>query len=378
MRPTRLIFSIMPNFNMKFKQTQQIKPALLDVHIGDVQVQFSNLATGVKIIGPAYAKLYSAKGWNSHKLPQTGFAPLMTQEEAKIERERIYEQLAQKRDGNGTAAAWGIEAMDAFLDLEHVLELIHLKQKADIRLKVQLTYNHQNHLATGCRVVVEEKDKNWHYDQSSGMSEFGKMVARLLAQNGIIVDVSHLNRASALEACQAAYPSGRPVIASHANTRVVFSNKNKLPEREQGPCAIRALDDVVISAVLQSGGFIGITPHPYLLFGKNGEEAEKMEIETETAPDGAKPTLRAMASHLEHVRRIAQRYDKNASGSVALASDSELLDAEGRLYLPAGYTPQTYPELFLELGELLRGRNWSENEIAALMGKNAARVFKVE
>ena len=355
---------------MKFKDARQNTNRLFDAHGGDTQVPFVGLAIGARILGSNYSEIYSQKGWDKYRLPPNGFTPIMSAEKASEEREQNYAQIMEKRGGNGKTAIWGIEAMDAFLKLEHMIELIHLRNGAGVKLKVQLTYNHQNHLATGCRVAMKEKNGVWRYDQTTGLSTFGRNMARLLAQNGIIVDVSHLNTQSALDVASETERTGQPIIASHASTRVVFS-ENKLSKGKRHPCFVRALDDTVIRAVLRSGGFIGITPHPYLLFGKSGAE-----VETEYASDGTNPTLEVMAKNLEHVRTIARKCGTDVERAVALASDSEL-DENGKLVQPAGYTPQTYPQLFLELGELLRERNWSQSEIEALMGGNAARVFGI-
>jgi microsomal dipeptidase-like Zn-dependent dipeptidase len=360
---------------MKINHMRQNKTALFDVHGGDTQVRFPKLVKEIRIVGPNYTQLYSQRGWDRHRLPLTGHAPIMTATEANAGRTRIYEQMQKvAHDGGKTTRVWGIEALDAFLDLEHIIELIRWHRETGIGLKVQLTYNHQNHLATGCRVGKEENGV-WTYDQDTGLSGLGRMVARLLAQNGIVVDVSHLNTKSALDVAEAVYSSGRPVIASHAVSRTVFS-ENELPQGEQHPCFVRALDDAVIEAVLLSGGFVGITPHPYLLFGQSAGTV-MAQGGPGSAADGANPTLEAMTRHIKHVRRVAQRCGTSVQESVALASDSEL-DAKGGLVRPAGYSEQNYPRLFLELAGMLEERGWSEGEMAALMHGNAQRVFRLE
>ena len=68
---------------------------------------------------------------------------------------------------------------------------------------MQLTYNNQSLLATGC---YEQKD--------SGVTNFGKEVIKEMNRVGVVIDMSHSAQQSTLDAIEL---SEKPIAITHAN-----------------------------------------------------------------------------------------------------------------------------------------------------------------
>ena len=108
---------------------------------------------------------------------------------------------------------------------------------------MQLTYNNQSLLATGC---YEEGD--------SGVTRFGREVIKEMNRVGMIIDMSHSAEHSTLHTIDL---SERPIAITHAN-----------PARWHE--ALRNKSDDVLRALGQSGGMMGFSMYPFHL--NNGPE----------------------------------------------------------------------------------------------------------
>ena len=69
---------------------------------------------------------------------------------------------------------------------------------------MQLTYNNQSLLATGCYENVD-----------SGVTNFGKEVIKEMNRLGLVIDMSHSAEKSTIEAINL---SQKPIAITHANT----------------------------------------------------------------------------------------------------------------------------------------------------------------
>ncbi len=108
---------------------------------------------------------------------------------------------------------------------------------------MQLTYNNQSLLATGC---YESGD--------SGVTRFGKEVIKEMNRVGMIIDMSHSAELSTLQAIEL---SERPICITHAN-----------PSRWHE--ALRNKSDTVLKALGETGGMLGFSMYPFHL--NNGPE----------------------------------------------------------------------------------------------------------
>lgn len=105
---------------------------------------------------------------------------------------------------------------------------------------MQLTYNNQSLLATGC---YEAEDP--------GLTRMGKQVIREMNRVGLVVDMSHSADRSTIEAAE---HSERPIAITHANPHVWHpARRNKT--------------DDVIRAVVENGGMMGFSIYPHHLAG---------------------------------------------------------------------------------------------------------------
>ena len=105
---------------------------------------------------------------------------------------------------------------------------------------MQLSYNNQSLLATGC---YEKND--------AGITRFGKQVIREMNRVGMVVDMSHSAERSTLEAIEY---SSRPIAITHANP-IFFE------------AALRNKSDPVLTSLAQSGGMFGFSLYPHHLKG---------------------------------------------------------------------------------------------------------------
>ena len=103
---------------------------------------------------------------------------------------------------------------------------------------MQLTYNNQSLLATGC---YEKND--------SGVTNFGKEAISEMNRVGIVVDMSHSAEKSTFDAIKI---SKKPIVITHANPS--FWHK-----------AIRNKSSDLLKTLAKSGGMLGLSLYPHHL-----------------------------------------------------------------------------------------------------------------
>lgn len=121
--------------------------------------------------------------------------------------------------------------------IDDEIGLVEVMRKQGL-LIMQLTYNNQSLLATGC---YEKND--------SGITRFGKQVIEEMNRVGMIIDMSHSAQKSTLEAIDL---SSRPICISHANPTFAHD-------------ALRNKSNEVIKALTARGGLIGFSLYPFHL-----------------------------------------------------------------------------------------------------------------
>ena len=103
---------------------------------------------------------------------------------------------------------------------------------------MQLTYNNQSLLATGCYEKID-----------SGVTNFGKEVIKEMNRVGMVVDMSHSSEKSTLQAIEV---SERPIVISHANPSFWHSAK-------------RNKSNNILSKLAESNGILGFSLYPHHL-----------------------------------------------------------------------------------------------------------------
>ena len=123
--------------------------------------------------------------------------------------------------------------------IEDDIGLVEVLHRLGMRF-MQLTYNNQSLLATGC---YEAED--------GGLSRMGREVVREMNRVGMVVDMSHSGDRSTLEAIE---HSTRPIAITHANPASWHpARRNK--------------SDIVLKALAESGGMLGLSLYPHHLKG---------------------------------------------------------------------------------------------------------------
>ena len=107
---------------------------------------------------------------------------------------------------------------------------------------MQLTYNNQSLLATGC---YEKTD--------SGVTNFGREVIKEMNRLGIVIDMSHSAEKSTYDAIEI---SQKPIAITHANP--IFWHK-----------AVRNKSDELLKALSESGGMLGLSLYAHHLKNKS-------------------------------------------------------------------------------------------------------------
>ena len=144
------------------------------------------------------------------------------------------QDIKKAKSENKTAIFYGLQNCSPIEDNIHYVEVL----KNSGVLFMQLTYNNQSLLATGC---YESRD--------SGITRMGREVIKEMNRVGMIVDMSHSAELSTLEAIEI---SERPIVISHANP--LFWHKG-----------LRNKSDNVLKALNDSGGMIGFSLYPHHL-----------------------------------------------------------------------------------------------------------------
>lgn len=140
-----------------------------------------------------------------------------------------------KADGK-TAIIYGFQNPSP---IEDDIGLVEIWHQLGARF-MQLTYNNQSLLATGCYEATD-----------SGVTRMGREVIAEMNRVGLVVDMSHSAEGSTLEAMEV---SSRPIAITHANPaswHPARRNKSK----------------AILDGLSQTGGMIGFSLYPHHLQG---------------------------------------------------------------------------------------------------------------
>jgi len=148
------------------------------------------------------------------------------------------DDVVKARETGRTAIFFGFQNPSPIEDDIGLVEVLH---RLGARF-MQLTYNNQSLLATGC---YEEDD--------TGLTRMGKEVVEEMNRVGLVVDMSHSAERSTLEAIE---HSSRPIAITHANPSFWHA-------------ALRNKSNEVIEALGKSGGMMGFSLYPHHLKNKS-------------------------------------------------------------------------------------------------------------
>ncbi len=253
------------------------------------------------------------------------------------------DDIRQAKQEGRTAIIFGAQNPSPMEDDIYLLEILH---RLGLRV-MQLTYNNQSLLATGC-----------YESHDTGLTRMGHEVVAEMNRLGLLIDMSHSADRSTLEAIEASY---QPIAITHANP-------------DWWHPALRNKPDEVLRALTDAGGMLGFSLYPHHL------------------KDGSACTLQ---SFCEMIAEAANRY-----GAEHLGIGSDLCQdqpdsvvewmrngrwtrstdfGEGSADRP-GFPPQ--PEFFRNnsdfprLAEGLAAAGFDNSEIAGIMGNNWLGFFE--
>ncbi len=145
--------------------------------------------------------------------------------------------VLKARDTGRTAIFFGFQNPSP---IEDDIGLVEIVRTLGARF-MQLTYNNQSLLATGC---YEAED--------TGITRMGRQVIKEMNRVGLVIDMSHSAERSTLEAIEI---SERPIAITHANPSFWMP-------------ALRNKSDDVLKALAASGGMLGFSLYPHHLKDK--------------------------------------------------------------------------------------------------------------
>ena len=214
-------------------------------------------------------------------------------------------------------------------------------------------------------VTLDWADAAMDSARHGGLTEFGREVVREMNRLGMMVDLSHVSPGTMSDALDV---TAAPVIFSHSSARGITDHPRNVP-------------DSILARLPKNGGVVMVT----FVTGFISNEALGWEQRAGEARRGLrgvadtterrrqwnewlaanpmpKATIKDIADHIEHVRRIAGPDHVGIGG-----------DYDGTTGLPVGMEDVSkYPNLF---AELIR-RGWSDADLKKLAGGNILRALR--
>ncbi len=166
---------------------------------------------------------------------------------------KSYKDIEKAKEQKKTAIFFGFQNCSPIEDDINLIEKVY-----QLGCKfMQLTYNNQSLLATGCYEKID-----------SGVTNFGKEVIKEMNRVGIVVDMSHSAEKSTFDAIDI---SEKPIAITHANPSFWHN-------------AIRNKSNDLLKTLAQSGGMIGLSLYPHhLKDGTNCNLEDFCEMTAKTA-----------------------------------------------------------------------------------------------
>ena len=147
---------------------------------------------------------------------------------------RDFNDIEKAKKENKTAIFFGFQNCSPIEDDIKLIEKVH---QQGCRF-MQLTYNNQSLLATGC-----------YEKQDSGVTNFGREAIKEMNRVGIVVDMSHSAEQSTLDAIEI---SEKPIAITHANPSFWYKT-------------IRNKSNDLLKTLSSSGGMLGLSLYPHHL-----------------------------------------------------------------------------------------------------------------
>jgi len=211
---------------------------------------------------------------------------------------------------------------------------------------MQLTYNNQSLLATGC-----------YEDEDTGVTRFGRQAIAEMNRVGLVIDMSHSGERSTLQTIEI---STRPIAITHANPHWWHP-------------ALRNKSDEVLKALTGSGGMLGFSLYSHHLKGGSNCTLESFCTMIGEAAD------RYGVDYLGIGSDLCQDQPDSIVTWMRNGRWSKQTDYGEGSASAAGFPDQ--PDWFAgnsDFGTIAAGlakTGFSDNEVAAIMGGNWLRFY---
>ena len=249
-----------------------------------------------------------------------------------------FKDIEKAKSENKTAIFFGFQNCSPIEDDLKLVEKVH---SLGCRF-MQLTYNNQSLLATGCYENVD-----------SGVTNFGKEVIKEMNRVGIVIDMSHSAEKSTLDAIEL---SEKPIAITHANPFFWHNAK-----RNKSEALLKNLSD--------SGGMLGLSLYAHhLKDGSNCKIENFCEMVAKTAEligvksigIGSDLCLNQPDSVVEWMRNgtwaKAKNYGEGSKGKSGFPKQPDwFVDARGFNFLEKGLKDIGFS--IEEVNDIL-GNNW--------------------
>ena len=247
---------------------------------------------------------------------------------------RTYADIEAAREDGDFAIVWYLQTRPATGRWQLGGDVGTLRDWYDEGLRVlQIAYGSRREDATG-------PDERLGYGagegNESGLTDLGRFAIAEMNQLGMVVDVSHCNRQTTLDV---AAISTKPILANHANAEALTPHDRNKTDEE-------------LVAIAATGGVIGVTP---------------IRLFLDTDGDGV-TGMDDLIAHIEYIASLV------GVDHVGIATDTYV---DGWEPSSPHYASADLAALdrWVRLTARLRARDWTEEDLAKLLGGNFLRVF---
>lgn len=248
---------------------------------------------------------------------------------------RAADDITAAREGDRLGILLGFQNTAPLEDDARLLGIYHA---LGVRV-VQLTYNAQNLVGSGCLEPVD-----------GGLSRFGRCVVDEMNRLGMLIDCSHVGDQTTRDAID---QSSGPVALTHANPRWFCDHPRNAP-------------DDVLNAVAARGGVVGVTTYPTFIGGVQTSRREFCQMVVRLCEQIGADHV-ALGSDLS---RGWTDDDLTTLRNGRLVSDPE--PAQWPQWQPWFSTARDFPALLDEL----RDTGLSDADLTAVTGGNWTRLYR--
>lgn len=241
--------------------------------------------------------------------------------------------IKRAKQNGKLAVSFDIEGVNA---LNNDIGMVSVYRDLGVR-QMLFAYNLNNAGGSGC------------HDVDHGLTEFGRDVVTEMNRVGMTIDLSHVGYQSSMDIIE---QSELPTVFSHSNPRSVWDHERNIRDEQIKACA-------------KKGGVIGVNGMGIFL-GEN-------DVSSETFADHI--CYLADLTGPEHVcfgLDWKPRMSRAPDLGTILRSRPDYWPVEQQYDTPGLriVSPKQLPQVL----EILRLRNWSDDELRGLLGKNFERV----